>query len=55
MEKHPSRLLVMESPNGDCWLVDWFKHGVPEGFRKVTSSLPTPMQYWTLPIYNGDQ
>lgn len=55
MGKHPSRMLVMESPSGDWLLVDWFKYGVPKGFRKITGSIPLPMQYWILPIYKGEE
>lgn len=55
MDKHPSRMLVMESSNGDWFLVDWFKYGVPDGYKKITGSIPAPMQYWILPIYNAEQ
>jgi hypothetical protein len=49
--KHPSRLTVIESSAGERYLIDWFKFGVPEGFRKVTSVVPIPEKYWSLPIY----
>ncbi|WP_158642126.1 hypothetical protein [Brevibacillus laterosporus] len=51
MKKHSSRLMVIESPDGRRMLVDWFKYGVPEGYRKITSSAPIPEKYWELPIY----
>lgn len=50
--KDKSRLLVVaERETGKQYLIDFFKYGVPDGFSKVTGSLPTAEKYFDLPVY----